>query len=313
MSHNSRLLNKHCFMLNSLALGDVIAAVPVIKYMIERYHPTTETYYVVAKSMFRNLLYFVPDKCFKDFDQKDDNWGVPLDFAISCINQKKSPITRGTPKMMTLGQFASIKLADRILPAKNLQYVALPEVDVSSFGLSNKKYVIFVSTYRDETRMWPADSLLQTAAFVKSRGYIPVFIGKTDMNIESHLVPKTSLPENIDEFGVDLRNRTSILELASLMKHAKAVVGLDSGPIHLAGTTDVPIVCAYTSVLAEHRVPNRLRGPICAINADIDCIGCESTWCSHFWNFEKCYLGHADCSNKLTADLFIRPLKKILK
>lgn len=308
------VLNPFCFMLNSLAMGDVIAAAPVIKWAIDNYYTNPENYLVVAKGMFREILHFVPDSNFRNYDVKENSWGVPPHFAMACLNQKKEPmLVRNTPKHMHLGQFASIKLMDRILPDHALEYVPLVPVNIEGFNLP-KKYVVFVSTYRDDTRAWHSDYMLETAEWTLKRGYIPVFVGKTDMNMETHLIPKTSLPLEIKDLEhIDLRNKTSIPELASILGNAKAVVGLDSGPIHLAGTTSVPIVCGFTSIDPKHRIPYRKKGFFQSVTPNIPCIGCESDWASHYWNFENCYHGHIECCKQMTSDKFIKKLSSILK
>ena len=305
-------LNPVCYMLNSLAMGDVIAAVPVVKHMIETYHPDPSTYMVVAKEMFRPFFHFVPDSNFHNFENQENNWGIPTTFAISCLNQKKvATITRPTPKFMHLGQFAALKLANRYLPEEILRYVPLKDVDVSHFGVDFSKAIILITSYRDLTRAWPADSMLSVARFIVKKGYIPVFIGKTDMNLNTNIAPKTVMPDNIG-IGVDLRNKTSVSELATILKLSKAVCGLDSGPIHLAGCSETTIICGYTSISPEHRIPYREKGETYAIVPNIPCIGCESRWHSHFWNFENCYLEHIDCCKAMTASKFIKILEKVL-
>lgn len=304
------VLNPICFVINSLALGDVIALAPSIKWAIDNLYVNPEDYVVVAKKAFRSVLHFVPDSNFRDFDVVGNNWGVPSNFAFTVLNSQKNTFVRNTPKHMHLSHFASIKMLDRILPYDQLNYVPLKSVDVSKFNLPNK-YVIFVSSYRDENRAWHADSLLETAQYVQSKGYVPVFTGKTDKDIANHLKSKSSLPDDIG-YGIDLRNKTSIEELSSIMSGAKVVCGLDSGPIHLAGTTEVDIVCGYTSVLAEYRIPIRAKGVTYPISPNIECIGCESKWGAHFWNFEKCYLKHVNCCKYMTSDKFIEILKNIL-
>lgn len=51
--------------------------------------------------------------------------------------------------------------------------------------------------------------------------------------------------------------RINVRQLASLISGAALFVGSDSGLLHLAGTTDVPIVGLYTSVRAKYRMPYR--------------------------------------------------------
>ena len=312
----TKALDSICFMFNSIAMGDVIASVPVVKYMVDTYFPDHNNYVVVAKQQFRVLFPFVPDKNFLDFDKKDNNWGIPENYAIAVLNKKNEyRVTKLTPKHMNLGEYAGLIFADRILPKKNLEYVPIAPVDVSKFGVDFHNSVILVTTYRDVTRSWYAENILKVAEFVKSKGLIPVFVGKTDMDqhiARDSVKPKTALPDGVSAYGVDLRNKTSIAELASIFSQARAVCGVDSGPIHLAGTTNVPIVCGYTSVSSCNRIPIRSHGISIPIEADIPCIGCESRWHSSYWNFEQCHMGTLACVEQLTADKFIAALNKLI-
>ena len=306
------ILNSVCYCLNSYALGDVIAAAPVIKWMIDHYHlkNNTHSYIVTAKTAFRDILHFEPDTNYKDYDKP---WGL-TDHTVALLNTKTvNKIIRNTPKSMHLSHYASIKLTDRIIPLEQLSYVPLLEVDVSNFNIEFSNSIILISSYRDKTRCWHSDYILETAKYIKSKGLLPIFVGKTDKDLADHLKTESSLPSNIDEFGIDLRNKTNIPELATIMSKAKAVCGIDSGPIHLAGTTNTPIICGYTSVAAQHRIPNRRIGKTYPICPEIPCIGCESKWLSHTWNFEKCYLEHMNCCKYMTADKFIVHLEEILK
>ena len=63
--------NNVCYCVNSFALGDVIATAPAIKWMIDHYHfkNTISNYIVAAKTAFRDVLHFVPDANFRDFDK----------------------------------------------------------------------------------------------------------------------------------------------------------------------------------------------------------------------------------------------------
>ena len=310
-------IDPFAFIINSIAMGDVLAIAPVIKYMVDNYYTTPESYLLVAKKQFREFFPFVPDSNFKNFDDTHETfWGIPENFAAGLLNQKtEGKFVRNTPKAMHLCHYASIKYADRIIPLEELSYVPLNPVDVSGFNTDFSKAVILITSYRDETRKWHASHILDTAKWIKSKGYLPVFVGKTDMDThleKKSLIPKSSLPEDISKFGLDLRNKTSIVELATIMSQAKAVCGVDSGPIHLAGTTKTPIICGYTSVAAEYRIPARKEGKTYAIAPNIECINCESRWRSSYWNFENCYLGTIDCCKKLTADKYIAILNTIL-
>ena len=308
-------LEPFCFMFNSIAMGDVVAAVPTVKYMVEHHYTTQESYFVVSKPHFRCLFPFVPDENWRNYDEKEQFWGLPSGTLLGLISKKKETgVTRLTPKHMHLSQFGSIMLADRVLPFSELNYVPLDPVDIEHFGIDFTNSVALVTSYRDKTRMWPAEEILKVAAWLQSKGITPIFVGKTDMGkeVREEVIPKSDLPDDISGSGIDLRNKTTIPQLASIFSRAKAVCGLDSGPIHLAGTTSIPIICGYTSVTAENRMPIRKVGKTYPIMPNLLCIGCESRWRSNTWNYENCYFKHAACCDRMTADRFINVLETII-
>lgn len=308
-------LNGFAFMFNSVAMGDVIASVPVVKYAIERFYADGQMpYKVVAKQMFRPLFPFVDDAHWHDYENPENDWNIPRSWAVGVLNQKPNGtnIIRTTPKSMLLGQYAAMKMTDRLLPKEHLNYIPLEKVDISRFNTDFSKAVIFVSTYRDYTRSWRAEYMLEVAKFVKSIGLLPVFIGKTDMNLNTRIAPKTSLPADVSEYGLDLRNATTIPELYTIMAESRAVLGMDSGPIHLAGCSSVPIVCGYTSVDASVRIPVRKNGLTVTIKPRMECASCETNWAGHFHNFEECYFGHAKCVDDMFPERFIHGLRLVL-
>jgi hypothetical protein len=304
-----KILNNVCYALNSLALGDVIAAAPVVKYMVDFFHHDPSTYLVAAKPAFRDILHFVPEERFRDLDK---SWGLKDEAVVTLNHGSQGRITRNTPKKMHLTDFASYKLTDSLIPYNRLNYVPLKPVDISKYNTSFKRAILLVTSYRDKSRAWYSDYILETAEYVKSKKFLPVFVGKTDVDITDKLKSHTDLPDDISQYGLDLRNQTTIPELASIMKESRAVCGIDSGPIHLAGTTTTSIVCGYTSVAARHRIPYRQIGTTYTIEPDMPCAGCESQWIAHFWDFSKCYYKHNDCCKTMTAEKFIRYIKKII-
>lgn len=311
-----KTLDPICFMLNSIAMGDVIASAPVVKYMIDNFYPDHKNYRLCLKKEFRIFFPFVPDENILDFDKKDNMWGIPDNYPIATLNRKNDArLIRLIPKHMHLSHYASIQLSGRIIDKKFLNYIKpdTGKVDVNKFGIDYSKAVILITSHRDVTRMWKTESILGFADYLKSKGFIPVFIGKSDMDSDkgNNIRTKINLPEDISNFGVDLRNKTSILELVEMMGKSRAVCGVDSGPIHLAGTTSVPIVCGYTSVSSEFRIPIREHGITIPLEPSIECIGCESKWHSTYWNFENCYQKTIECVSMLTTDMFINAFNKI--
>ena len=300
-----------CYSVNSTAMGDVLAAVPVVKYAIETYHKECD-YKVIASKHFRCLFPFVPNDKF--LIMEDDTWKFDKKYAVRRLNDvepKGGNLCRLTPARMSLSHYASIGLVGEILPRNHYSYVPIPEVDVSKFGVDFSKAVVLVVSYRDINRSIPSEELTKIAEYVHMRGFTPVYIGKTDEGAWKDRPPVS--PFTPPPFGVDLRNQTTIAELATIMDKSLAVCGVDSGPVHLAGITSTTLIAGYTNVDWRHRIPTRSSGRTIVIEPDpMDCRYCSSRWAKDFYNFLNCYYGHNNCVKSLRADKYINALNSVL-
>ena len=300
-----------CYSLNSISMGDVIAAAPVVNYAINTFHKNTD-YKVLVRPYYWDIFRsFVPE------DKLGDQ-GQPFTFhppwQIRYLNTPRSTNARTTSMHMHLSTFASIQLLNRLIPEDALAYLSLPSVDVDYFNVDFSKAVLIVVTYRDDVRRISFSTVAGIAEWVMSKGLLPVYIGCVDSSEIWKDSPFKLAFDALPEGGINLLNKTSILELASIMSQSRAVVGLDSGPIHVAGTTSVPIVCGFTNVAPEHRFPIRPKGIFIPVTPDLDlpCSHCQSRWCLNYYDFGFCYFKHADCVKQMTADKFIKALDHIL-
>lgn len=300
-----------CYSVNSTALGDVIAAIPVIKFAIETYHQECD-YRVIGSRHFRELFTFVPASKFLELE--DTTWKFAKTYSLRRLNdvgQKTGNLCRLTASKMTLSHYASIGLLGKLLTRDQYNYLSVPQVDVSNFGVDFTKAVILVVSYRDINRSIPNEELLRLAEYIHEQGLIPVYVGRTVDGAWKTRPPVS--PFVPPSYGVDLRNKTSILELASMMSKAVAVCGVDSGPIHLAGTTPVTIIAGYTNVDWRYRVPIRRQGRTIVIEPDpMDCRYCSSRWLKDFYNFCNCYYDHNNCVKTLKAEKYINALRSVL-
>lgn len=300
--------DKTIYSLNSAAVGDLIAAAPSVKYAIDNFH-TKADYRVAVFPDFRDIFHFVPAD--KIIDVKEP---YPNDFAIRYLNAPGpgKNVCKMTPSRMKLTHYGSINLLARVLPDDQLRYVPLKPVDVGGFGIDFSRSVIIITTYRDKQRTILKGEILKISEYVAAKGLVPVYVGRRG----AVSIWKDNLAVSDFEypgFGVDLRDKTSLVELASMMSVARAVVGMDSGPIHLAFTTSVPVVCGFTTVNPTNRVPYRGLAKTASIVPNILCNFCESDWSLNFWNFNKCPrgMGLAECVTKMTSDKFIAGLESV--
>lgn len=300
--------NKTVYALNSAAVGDLIAAAPSVKYAIDNFHAKTP-YAVAAYPDFRDLLPFVPESNFVEVKPDYSN-----DYSVRFLNPPKTAgnVCKITPSRMKLTHYGSINLLAKVLSDFEMQYVPLAPVDVDRYGVDFANSVVMVTTYRDKQRSILPDEMLEIARYVHAKGLIPVYVGRTG----AVSIWKNNLAISDFEypgFGVDLRNQTSLRELACIMGQARAVVGMDSGPIHLAFTTQVPVVCGFTTVAPQYRIPYRGTARTVPIVPNIFCNFCESDWNLNFWNFNNCprKMELAECVTKMTAKKFVEGLDSL--
>lgn len=106
--------------------------------------------------------------------------------------------------------------------------------------------------------------------------------------------------------------------LGDLLGHAEAVVGVDGGTLHLAGTTDTNIIYAMGTTHPKHRYIARNGNPHHKIRyvvpRDLECIGCQSNILLQFHHdFRNCIYKDDECMDHLHPDDFINGLKELFK
>jgi ADP-heptose:LPS heptosyltransferase len=178
-----------------------------------------------------------------------------------------------------------------------------------------QKYVVFTPGAVSAARTVPGHYWNPIIEHVKSKGLTPVFLGTRKM-VELNV----NFPDGLNYAdGIDLRDKTTMMEAAWVMKNSACVVGLDNGLIHLAACTDAPIVAGYNMVHPRDRRPKRWVGKwreIALTQKDLSCAGCQSEMKSMFpHNFARCLYDDLKCLDILFAngaDRWIWAIDKIL-
>ncbi len=169
-------------------------------------------------------------------------------------------------------------------------------------GLFPKTYVVITPGAVSINRTVPGQYWNPIIDHVKVRGLTSVFLGKTNF------VPalKTNFPDGCNYAGgVDLRDKTTLLEAAWIMKNAACTIGLDNGLIHLASCTDAAIIAAYNMVHPKERRPNRRAGKwaeLTLTREELACTNCQTNMKSMFpHTFNRCLYGDSKCIDLLFA------------
>lgn len=109
---------------------------------------------------------------------------------------------------------------------------------------------------------------------------------------------------------LDLLGRTSVSQLAYVIKNAHMFVGVDSFPMHVAQTFKTPGVCFFGSIIPNTRLINDSIHPIVA---NLDCIGCHHRQPIPSTVTVKCEMGSMDCINAISIKMMMEKVEDVWK
>jgi hypothetical protein len=263
------------FIFGNGGVGDYINWCSAVQYVADE-HPhadvrifTSELFYDVAKHLFGHI----------------PRWGIYLRKDFAKYYESRSLIAFPKPgtqlinacgaHLMDLGFYYFLDLDP---PPESHNYLLdlkyngpwkWPELDEKS------KYAIFTPGSTTEVREMPVKAFDELVAYTLEQGITPVFLGKRELsdNYRAKFL-------NYDfSRGVDLRERTTLLEATQIMRGAQFVIGLDNGLLHMAGTTDVPVIFGHNIASLKHRILRRRKGltiNMVVSEEELGCIGCQS-------------------------------------
>jgi len=129
-------------------------------------------------------------------------------------------------------------------------------------------------------------------------------IGRRLKNLDYNIVCVGDQEDNCIECDVDLRNKTNVWELATLIKNAKLFVGIDSFPMHVSQAVKTHGVCFFGSVKPELRIIGSYIKGVIAKN--LDCLGCHHRQKAPCSFTETCETGTLNCEHFVTEEEFFK-------
>lgn len=137
---------------------------------------------------------------------------------------------------------------------KTLELNLPPEVirkvsDLLTRTPDNRRVLVFPSV-SDPNRTLPLATWNALIEKLVEEGFEVILLGENNMIWKSFEVSK---PPGV----IDLRNKLKILETVALMRRSACMVACDSGPIQLAGATEIGIVGIYSVASGTMRLPYR--------------------------------------------------------
>lgn len=283
------------FIFQGGGVGDYINWSAALKYIEAEYTHvdgqmfTSELFMDVAKYLFPNWKVFHH----KDFHREHVS-GAP---AIQ-PKAKTQLINACGAHLMDLGFWYFLCIDP---PPK--EYNFLPRIDYNGEWKwpeldPDSSFAVFTPGSTTDVREMPVHAFNELARYTLSKGVTPVFLGKR--NLSGGYDAKFL---NYDfSLGVDLRERTDLIEATQIMKRARFVIGIDNGLLHMAGTTDVPVIFGHNIAPVHHRKLRRREGltlDVSVSEQELGCIGCQAKM--RFTNnhdFRNCFFKNIPAKEK---------------
>lgn len=292
-------------------LGDHVCRLPALKYLKDKYP------HVV-------LSVWCPT-FFLEFGKKalpDINW---IDYKSAATAYMSQPVINagsncGITSLRThLVDHAFYTILDETVGVEYKNYLKInhADTDISKFNLP-QKYIVLTTGNTVKVREFKASVINEIVSYIKSKNINVVFLGNeltiTGGGVEN-IKGNFSKKINYNE-GLNLINKTSLIEAHAILAQSKAVIGLDNGLLHLAACSDVPIVMGFTTVQKEHRLPyrkNQLGWNCYSVEPDesLECRGCQSRCNFLYIDFRKCMYNDYKCVEDQTALSYIEHLNTI--
>jgi ADP-heptose:LPS heptosyltransferase len=322
--------NNHILFIRLRLLGDIIFTIPSIQIFKENF-PGVKVYYVVEEQ-FKEIAELIPGihrlivvprkmglkrmwEFRKDirnigFDTVIDFHSGPKSAQLTWLTRAKFRIGYKTPNRnwaynrLTPRKFGETPTHSVYNQAKLLEHLGItvtveslpqyPAITIRETQISNavkeaikkeKKVVIHVGA-GNPFRDWGIENFSALISRLKEQGITVFLIGsgeeeKKRGNYLSHL-------SGVDDFT----GKLSLAQLIYLISNSDVYFGADSGPLHAASLTPVPLVALYGPNIPEISGPWRKKG-VSIIQRPMSCRPCTQ---------RKCIYGIIPCMKNITMD-----------
>jgi len=238
---------------NTPALGDTLAAIPTIRKVSKAYE-TPITVFTQFPELFQN------HPCVKEaFPLNASKEGYNVLNTFSHIAGRDHNLLGNKIQFkyshIDIRQFHAISLGFSLLPKEMEMDLYVEE----NWDINFKDYVVIHPTYTWSSRTWGQDKW-QDLIYKLNKLNIPIVaIGKNSIEQGNMATYDKKVMEIDIPYGINLMNHPddNLLKVRNLFSKSKCVVTMDSGMLHLAGTTDAHIIQLGSSINPKLRAPYR--------------------------------------------------------
>lgn len=234
------------------ALGDTLCVTPTLRKLYQSYNQKisiiTNHPYLFSNNPYVDIVY---DELINQIteNQKEeyevfDSFNIGYHSNGVCYKHN----------VMDIRQFHAINLGF-MLTKDEMRLDYIPDEYNPVEGLP-EKYVLIHPVQNWNSRTWDIKKWDLLTKLLNERRIFVVSIGKDSSELGGSNVNKPVFNFDI-KFGLNLMNQTTISQTWHLINNSMCFVTMDSGLLHLAGTTDSEIIQLGSSINPEFRSPYR--------------------------------------------------------
>lgn len=233
-------------------LGDLISATPTIKMLHDTYGRK-----VTVLSKMPELFKMNPyvEKSFKGTSVSMEyfNKHYMMHNSFYNVGKKNERGIEYKHNRIDIRQIHAINLGFTLLPSEmDCYYRPITDCNYKI----NHNYVVIHPVTTWESRTWAAKNWMELTQKLNDAGFYVVSIGKDSSETGFFNVEKPVFNFEI-EHGMNLMNKTTISDCWHIINNADLFITMDSGLLHLAGTTQTKIVMLGSSIHPYFRMPYR--------------------------------------------------------
>lgn len=234
-------------------LGDLICSTPTIKKLYESYG---QKIYVISKmpELFKKNPYVEKSYKISSIDIEYFNSNFIMHNSFYNMGKKNERGIEYKHNRIDIRQLHAINLG--FMLTKDEMECFYQPTEPCKYEIPNRKYVVIHPVVTWESRTWREENWIKLTETLQEKGFDVVAIGKDSSETGFFHVQKPVFNLQTTNL-INLLNKTSISDCWHLINGAECFVTMDSGLMHLAGTTNTSIVHLGSSIIPEFRIPWR--------------------------------------------------------
>ena len=181
---------------------------------------------------------------------------------------------------------------------KNRLKTEIPEINLKKIVLLNANASDIVPL-----RKWPLDNFIELGKWLLENYEVTIVLtGSPEEHSASENLAREIDPERVINFA----GKTTFKELIILYSLGELLVTNDSGPVHFASTTNIPIIALFGPETPK------IFGPMSPA-AKVISVGLACSPCISVFNQKKSSCNDNQCMKQITVEMVIKETQKILR